>query len=755
MATGAASHAHASPHGQGQGQGQGQDLAHAHSQLAAALSNNTRQKLDACLDEPVLACYDRALALSFLSNTSGVIDMAIIQEAFVNPPQTIPSQQKEQEEDESEAAILAAAGLVSVPDIQGRSNSSSSNETTTSTTDESTHVQHNVPSTRLDPRFKIGFSKLYGHAVGLSSGSITSGGGGGGDSRTSKIESGTYVFEQDEMPYASVVERVWRGKLCEECLKNLPKTPKEIVICPVCPNKQNDTISEQGKTKEINGAKCNTKGPAKFCSQGCLRAAWTSWHGYECKAGDKLLGLSQLTRLALRVYWQNTRWHLSISSNVFTLAGGVSGISLGSTIKSHVNNNAPRVTSLDGSDISSVQLCHHFNQLDPITKTSFLMTGYYLERLFHLRENSAVELAHIQALIKFNSFAIKAQVQESTEVCTNLSSTTTAPTSAASEATTTAASAAAAAAAAAAPSSAEGNLTRLADYAIGSGLYLLASMFNHSCAPNAMVVFGANGKSLLQDPTLQANSTGSDPRRLNVVTNKSLKADPDLPVLIEISYGPQGGRMATEERKECLRRSHLFECNCSACNDRYAEAVRKKIFKCPKNGYACRPMTETDPRCPTCGTEIDMTTRYKVLQLIARLLAESQDPSIPPPKRLMLLRTLEAAQSKVFVDTCVLYGNTCDQLAMLFAQAGDLTQSIEWCKKALKVVVVHFAHDSIEVAQETLKLAGLLFNNMQVKEALKQVQIAITLYRGHYGVNSRHPDLLELYEMEKVLRPLV
>jgi hypothetical protein len=41
---------------------------------------------------------------------------------------------------------------------------------------------------------------------------------------------------------------------------------------------------------------------------------------------------------------------------------------------------------------------------------------------------------------------------------------------------------------------------------------------------------------------------------------------------------------------------------------------------------------------------------------------------------------------------------------------------------------------------------------MQAKEAMNQVQIAITLYKGHYGANSRHPDLLELYEMEKVLR---
>ncbi|KAF9408464.1 SET and MYND domain-containing protein 4, partial [Entomortierella beljakovae] len=187
----------------------------------------------------------------------------------------------------------------------------------------------------------------------------------------------------------------------------------------------------------------------------------------------------------------------------------------------------------------------------------------------------------------------------------------------------------------------------------------------------------------------------------------------------------------------------------------YAEAVLQKIFKCPKNGYACRQMTENDEKCRTCGTDIDMVIRHKMVQLMARLLTESQDPSLTLTKRMALLHTLENAQSKTYIDTCILYGNTCDQLAMVYAQSGDLKKSIEWCRKSLKVVVVHFPHDSIEVAQETLKLAGLLFNNMQAKDAMKQVQVAITLYKGYYGVNSRHPDLLELYEMEKVLKSVL
>lgn len=97
-----------------------------------------------------------------------------------------------------------------------------------------------------------------------------------------------------------------------------------------------------------------------------------------------------------------------------------------------------------------------------------------------------------------------------------------------------------------------------------------------------------------------------------------------------------------------------------------------------------------------------------------RLVSDSEDPTLTPTKRLKVLHTLESSQSKVFMNTHILYGHTCDRLAQAYAEAGDLPKSIEWCIKAHKVILVHFPHDSIEVAQETLKLAGLLFNKLSL-----------------------------------------
>ncbi|KAF9995315.1 SET and MYND domain-containing protein 4, partial [Entomortierella chlamydospora] len=636
---------HDNGHGQQHGHGHQNDNKHFHldqfKKRHAALSS--------LFDDPVAECYEKDSLHILLTLPDS--DLLSVKEAFVNPP-------KKTTDKKALADRATAAGLDPLPEIKSLSTSLAPAATPAATTEAESQTKGDnasIGQPLLDHRFRIGFSRQSGHAIELNNENNSNRVG------PKKVESGAFVFQEDEMPYASVIQDVWKGKLCEECLRVLPANKEEIVECPVC--------SSGGEDTKVGAA-------PKFCSQTCLQAAWKVWHGHECQHTKELGALNQQTQLALRVYWKDAQCCIALSSSSSTAPKSVSDINSLANATADLaighNNQRPRITSKDGSDILLSKLCHNFKLLDTAARMAYLMTGYYLERLLDLPEGSALELAYLQALVKFNSFAIKSRVSEAI--------------------------------------TANDSMVQFDDYAIGSALYLLASIFNHSCAPNAMVVFGG--------------SRSSGPDEYFVWTT-----------------GRENGDNGAKGAVKTIVSIRM-----------YAEAVLQKIFKCPKNGYACRPMTENDIKCPTCGTEIDMATRHKMTQLMARLLTESQDPSLTMTKRMALLKSLEGAQSKMFVDTCILYGNTCDQLAMVYAQTGDLSKSIEWCKKALKVVVVHFPHDSIEVAQETLKLAGLLFNNMQTKEAMKQVQIAITLYKWYYGPNSKHPDLLELYEMEKVLK---
>ena len=51
-----------------------------------------------------------------------------------------------------------------------------------------------------------------------------------------------------------------------------------------------------------------------------------------------------------------------------------------------------------------------------------------------------------------------------------------------------------------------------------------------------------------------------------------------------------------------------------------------------------------------------------MMQLIAQLLGDSSNPTLPLSRRLTLLKTLEVSQSRLFVDTYILYGHTCRTL---------------------------------------------------------------------------------------------
>ncbi|KAG0318434.1 SET and MYND domain-containing protein 4 [Linnemannia gamsii] len=541
-----------------------------------------------------------------------------------------------------------------------------------------------VDRSKLDAQFRVGFSMAYGHSIELNmeNEAIKDG---------NAIDSGTYVFDRDELPYASVIDKDWRGKLCEECLRKLPEDDDAVLECWSCP-RLTDGSGGGGEDLDL--------GPAKFCSRECLEQAWRTWHGFECKFMEELDQFEQDTRLALRIFWRNGQEGVRMvtdessdanSNSVNTLTSKTTGLSLNNNNNANNNkideaNRKPRVHSKDGSQISIQELYHNFDRLTPKTQMTLLIKAHYLQELMGLSKSAARELAQIQALVKFNCFAIKSKIYQS--------------------------------------AGDGGRISHQEEYAVGSGVYLLASMFNHSCAPNAMVVFGMQAKTSLRGNlgSVGGGGRGVDPRVLNVLMSKSVKAYGSVPAQVEISY---------------------------------AETFRKRVFKCQKGSYACRPMLDDEDECLTCGEKVDRATRNKMMQLIAQLLGDTANPTLPPSRRMTLLKTLEVTQSRLFVDTYMIYGHTCDQLAMVYTQSGDLGQGAQWCRKALKAVMVNFSHDSIEVAQETLKLAGLLFNNQQHKEALKHVQAAIVLYKGHYGAESKEPDLLELYKMEEVLKPIV
>ncbi|KAF9433997.1 hypothetical protein BGZ76_008713, partial [Entomortierella beljakovae] len=457
---------------------QKQHASHSHVHVEE-FKNKHSTPLHSLFDEPVKACYeqDSLPILLTLSET----DMVSIKEAFINPPI------KNKPRDQEQLDRASAAGLDPLPDYgsviasasKEKEKEKDGNNNNGGGGGDSAVVDNDNDKNQLGQQFQIGFSKQHGHSIELSNDNSN------GYIGPRKVNSGTFILQKDEMPYACVIQNVWKGKLCEECLRVLPTNHDEVVECPLCRSEGGEGGTQKAHTS------------TRFCSKACLQEAWKSWHGYECLYTSDLSKLRQQTRLALRIYWKNIHSSLSLSApsqesetESDLIIAAMTNINLNSSL------NGPRVNIKDGSALKPSQLCHNFKELDSSSKISYLMTGYYLERLLDLPEGSALELAYLQTLVRFNSFAVKSRVSESVE-------------------------------------GDDSATMQLNDYTVGSALYLLASMFNHSCAPNAMVVFGRDGR----------NSSGSnrkvksnpDPRLINVITTRTLKVDPDLPVQVDIS----------------------------------------------------------------------------------------------------------------------------------------------------------------------------------------------------------------------------
>ena len=123
---------------------------------------------------------------------------------------------------------------------------------------------------------------------------------------------------------------------------------------------------------------------------------------------------------------------------------------------------------------------------------------------------------------------------------------------------------------------------------LGSGVYVRASMFNHSCAPEAVVSFNPGGV-------------------LRVHAVENIPADAPIRIAYSELYATRGSR------RDALRAKKGFECACERCVDVDGKWTRRDAAL---DGWACADATcdgsvrprdgsnPTDATCDACGTTL-------------------------------------------------------------------------------------------------------------------------------------------------------
>ncbi|RUS34891.1 hypothetical protein BC938DRAFT_477920 [Jimgerdemannia flammicorona] len=235
-----------------------------------------------------------------------------------------------------------------------------------------------------------------------------------------------------------------------------------------------------------------------YCSRECELSAWAGDnHAFFCGFDGLVELVGEDGWLCLKAYLRLAQ-SKETASDVEELMQGETPGDIGDAIQGIPN------------------LIHNLAFHSPNTILTYLTTAILLTATFCLPSSIEPTLVKIQAQLRCNGFGIKCTLH-----------------------------------------AAAGGMEERREVVLGTGVYLGASLLNHACWPNAMVVFGTRKEEGRVD---------IDPRELVVVMTREVGRVGEP---ICMSYGPQVGRMDAEERRRVLREKYLFDCGCEACRERY------------------------------------------------------------------------------------------------------------------------------------------------------------------------------------------
>eukprot|EP01001_Neometanema_parovale_P006703 NODE_3052_length_1288_cov_92.545064_g2897_i0.p1 GENE.NODE_3052_length_1288_cov_92.545064_g2897_i0~~NODE_3052_length_1288_cov_92.545064_g2897_i0.p1 ORF type:complete len:242 (-),score=29.64 NODE_3052_length_1288_cov_92.545064_g2897_i0:180-905(-) len=232
-------------------------------------------------------------------------------------------------------------------------------------------------------------------------------------------------------------------------------------------------------------------------------------------------------------------------------------------------------------------------------------------------------------------------------------------------------------------------------------------MFNHSCDPNCHLQW--------------VGGPYEATRRL--VMRATCFINPGTP--LTISYGPHKNRHhSVKNRRQLLAEQYNFYCECAAC------------------------MKGEE------GTAVSDENRA-MLQQAADLFRKGR--ALAGQNRLTdgiaaLTHSLEILQTQVDPASCVprhIVAKTQDAIAELLAMSGDLRAASSWCQKAVNTLEAVYSPNSLEMANEYDKLAGLCFKAQQPELAIKYIDKAVPLLTCFYG--DRHEGVRELSQYRQYL----
>ncbi|XP_050215196.1 histone-lysine N-methyltransferase ASHR1 isoform X2 [Mercurialis annua] len=255
---------------------------------------------------------------------------------------------------------------------------------------------------------------------------------------------------------------------------------------------------------------------------------------------------------------------------------------------------------------------------------------------------------------------------------------------------------------------------------VGTGLYPVVSIINHSCLPSAVLVFEGR---LAVVRAVQHIPKGSE---------------------VLISYIETAG--STMERRKALKQQYFFTCACPRCSkmgqeDDIRESAILEGYRCKDNrcnGFVLRDSDDRGFVCQQCGL---LRNKEEVKKLAAEIITTSDRASKCTSSRdtledISVYKLIEKLQRKLCHPFSISLMQTRDKLLKMLMEIEDWREALSYCRLTIPIYqrVYPEFHPLLGLQYYTCgKLEWLLGDT---ENAIKSLTKAVDVLRITHGTNT-------------------
>ncbi|XP_052732052.1 uncharacterized protein LOC108331645 isoform X3 [Vigna angularis] len=297
---------------------------------------------------------------------------------------------------------------------------------------------------------------------------------------------------------------------------------------------------------------------------------------------------------------------------------------------------------------------------------------------------------------------------------------------------------------------------------VGKAIYKAASLFNHSCRPNAHAYFLS--------------------RTLYLRITHGVAAGCQL----ELSYGPQVGLWDCKDRLNFLKDEYAFHCQCIGCSEVNVSDIVLNAFHCvnpncsgavlesrvhdceqqkikhftitdlvEKNDDICEVSLNVFKQngahihgqpgyCLKCGSYCDLESSHAAVSEALICIKRLQDAkSSKEISRITISDALISLQSLRLNLHAYnkLIAEAEDSIAQAFCLVRELQLSVDHCKASIQILEKLYDTDDIVIAYELVKLSSIQLS-LDDSTAMESINRIDDIFSRYYG---RHADLVFPY----------